>query len=110
MSKRQDEIAKKAVRKSTMKCLKVKKQARLNQLKEEYNENVRQIEIQYAEDPEMLKAKFAAEDFAAFAESSKNPHPECEALRAFAHGSSWENSLPLRNLHNAPGQNPPHLR
>ena len=64
MSKRQDEIAKKAVRKSTMKCLKVKKQARLNQLKEEYNENVRQIEIQYAEDPEMLKAKFAAEDFA----------------------------------------------
>lgn len=64
MSRRQDEIAKKAVRKSTMKCLKVKKLSRLNQLKDEYNEKVREIELQYAEDPERLKAKFAAEDFA----------------------------------------------
>lgn len=64
MSTRQDEIAKKAVRKSTLKSIKVKKQSRLAQLKSEYEEKVREINIQYAEDPERLKAKYAAADYA----------------------------------------------
>lgn len=64
MSKRQDEIANKAVRKSTLKSIKVKKQSRLDQLKAEYEEKVREINIQFAEDPERLKAKYAAEDYA----------------------------------------------
>lgn len=64
MSNRQDEIAKKAVRKSTLKSIKVKKESRLAQLKAEYEEKVREINIQYAEDPERLKAKYAAADYA----------------------------------------------
>lgn len=64
MSKRQDEVAKKAVRKSTLKSLKQKKHSRLNQLKEEYFNKVKEINIQFAEDPERLKAKYAADEFA----------------------------------------------
>lgn len=64
MSKRQDEIAKKAVRKATMKNLQVKRDSRLAQLKADYEKEVREINIQFAEDPERLKAKYAAEDYA----------------------------------------------
>ena len=64
MSKRQDEIAKKAVRKATIKNLKVKKSSRLAQLKADYEHQVREINIQFAEDPELLKAKYAAADYA----------------------------------------------
>lgn len=64
MSKRQDEIAKKAVRKATIKNLKVKKNSRLAQLKADYDKQVRDINIQFAEDPERLKAKYAAADYA----------------------------------------------
>ena len=61
---RQDDIAEKAVRKSTLKSLKVKKQRRLAQLKQDYEKAVQEINIQYAEDPERLKAKYAAADYA----------------------------------------------
>lgn len=64
MSKRQDEIAAKAVRKSTLKSLKSKKKSRLEQLKKDYEDKVREINILFAEDPERLKAKYAAEDYA----------------------------------------------
>lgn len=60
----QDEIASKAVRKSTLKSLKVKKASRLKQLKEDYQKTVQEINIMYAEDPERLKAKYAAEKYA----------------------------------------------
>ena len=61
---RQDEIAEKAVRKSTLKSLKTKKHSRLKQLKKDYENAVQQIHIQYAEDPERLKAKYAAAEYA----------------------------------------------
>lgn len=63
MTKR-DEIAYTAIRKSTLKCLKEKKASRLAQIKRDYEQQVREIEIQYDEDPERLKAKYAAEDYA----------------------------------------------
>ena len=61
---RQDDIAEKAVRKSTLKSLKKKKRSRLKQLKIDYENAVQQIQIQYAEDPERLKAKYAAAEYA----------------------------------------------
>lgn len=61
---RKDEVAVKAVRKSTLKSLKVKKASRLRQLKLDYENEIREINIQYAEDPERLKAKYAAADYA----------------------------------------------
>ena len=61
---REDEIAAKAKRASTLKSLKLKKMLRLRQLKEEYQSKVREINIQYAEDPERLKAQYAADDYA----------------------------------------------
>ena len=61
---RQDDIAAKAVRKSTLKSIKEKKQVRLRQLKEDYEKSVQEINIQYSEDPERLKAKYAAENYA----------------------------------------------
>lgn len=64
MSKRQDEIAAKAVRKSTLKSIAVKKHSRLKSLRANYEQQVREVNIQYAEDPERLKAKYAAADYA----------------------------------------------
>ena len=61
---RQDDIAEKAVRKSTLKSLQKKKRSRLRQLKADYENAVQQIQIQYAEDPERLKAKYAAAEYA----------------------------------------------
>ena len=61
---RQDDIAEKAVRKSTLKSLKKKRRSRLKQLKIDYEKAVQQVNIQYAEDPERLKAKYAAEQYA----------------------------------------------
>lgn len=61
---RQDDIAEKAVRKSTLKSLKKKKRSRLKQLKTDYENAVQQVNIQYAEDPERLKAKYAADNYA----------------------------------------------
>ena len=61
---RQDDIDEKAVRKSTLKSLKQKKRSRLAQLKLDYENAVQQVQIQYAEDPERLKAKYAAAEYA----------------------------------------------
>mgnify|MGYP000846430174 CR=1 FL=1 len=61
---RQDEIAEKAVRRSTLKSLKKKKKVRIKQLKNDYENAVREVNLQYAEDPERLKAKYAASDYA----------------------------------------------
>ena len=61
---RQDDIAEKAVRKSTLNSLQKKKLSRLKQLKLDYENAVQQINIQYAEDPERLKAKYAAAEYA----------------------------------------------
>jgi len=61
---RQDDVAAKAIRRTTLRCIKEKKDARLAQLKKDYEAEVRKINIQYAKDPERLKAKYAAADFA----------------------------------------------
>lgn len=61
---RQDEIAEKAVRKSTLKSLKEKKRSRIRQLKADYDKTIQEINIQYSEDPERLKAKYAAAEYA----------------------------------------------
>ena len=60
----QDEIASKAVRKSTLKSIKQKKKYRLKKLKEDYEAEIREINIQYSKDPERLKAKYAAAEYA----------------------------------------------
>jgi hemolysin III len=56
----QDEIASKAVRKSTLKSIKEKKKSRLKQLKIDYEKAVQDVHLQYAENPERLKAECAA--------------------------------------------------
>lgn len=61
---RQEDIALTAVRKSTLRSLKEKKASRLAQIKRDYQNAVREVEIQYDEDPERLKAKYAAADYA----------------------------------------------
>jgi hemolysin III len=61
---REDSVAKRAVRRSTLKSLRAKKGERLKQLKEQYNNDIREVNIQYAEDPERLRAKYAAGDYA----------------------------------------------
>ena len=76
---RQDDIAAKAVRKSTLTSLKVKKQARLRKLKKDYEEAVRNINIQYAKDPERLKAKYAAEDYAKSERAKKRAQKKIDA-------------------------------
>ena len=60
---REDEIAAKAVRLSTLKSLKVKKELRIKQIKQDAEEKIREVNIQYADDPERLRAKYAADDF-----------------------------------------------
>ncbi len=73
-----DEIASKAVRKSTLKSLKVKKAERLKQLKRDYEKQVQEINIMYAEDPERLKAKYAAEEYARTEKAKKRAKKRVE--------------------------------
>lgn len=61
---REDTIAARAVRLSTLKSIKAKKKLRIQQIKDDAQQKIREINIQYAEDPERLKAKYAAEDYA----------------------------------------------
>lgn len=61
---RQDEIATAAIRKSTLKSIKEKKESRLLQLKKDYERQVQEINIMYATDSERLKAKYAAAEYA----------------------------------------------
>lgn len=79
---RQDDIAANAVRKSTLKSLKAKKQGRLAQLKADYERQVREINIQYTEDPERLKAKYAAEDYAKSEKAKHKAQKRIENERA----------------------------
>ena len=75
---RQDDIAEKAVRKSTLKSLKTKKRSRLKQLKADYEKAVQEINIQYAEDPERLKAKYAAAEYAKTEKAKKRAEKRIE--------------------------------
>lgn len=75
---RQDDIAEKAVRKSTLKSLKKKKRSRLKQLKIDYEKAVQQVNIQYAEDPERLKAKYAADEYAKTEKAKKRARRRIE--------------------------------
>ena len=75
---RQDDIAEKAVRKSTLKSLKTKKRSRLKQLKIDYEKAVQDINIQYAEDPERLKAKYAAAEYAKTEKAKKRAEKRIE--------------------------------
>lgn len=90
---RQDDIAAKAVRKSTLKSLKAKKRGRLLKLKKDYEDSVREVNIQYAEDPERLKAKYAAEDYAKNEKAKKRAQKRIEAEKRII-----ENSKKLRPL------------
>lgn len=90
---RQDDIAAKAVRKSTLKSLKAKKRERLIQLKADYEKSVREINIQYDDDPERLKAKYAAEDYAKTEKAKKRAQKKIEIERKII-----ENSRKIRPL------------
>lgn len=90
---RQDDIAAKAVRKSTLKSLKAKKHGRLVQLKKDYEQAVREVNIQYDEDPERLKAKYAAEDYAKTEKAKKRAQKKIEIERKII-----ENSKKIRPL------------
>ena len=90
---RQDDVAAKAVRKSTLKSLKEKKQVRLHQLKEDYEKAVQEVNIQYAEDPERLKAKYAAENYAKNEKRQKRAAKKVEAEKKLI-----ESELKVRRL------------
>ena len=75
---RQDEIAEKAVRKSTLKSLKEKKRSRIRQLKADYDKTIQEINIQYSEDPERLKAKYAAAEYAKNEKAKKRAEKRIE--------------------------------
>ena len=61
---REDNVATRAVRRSTLKSIKAKKKERLKQIKANYDSEIREINIKYAKDPERLRAKYAADDYA----------------------------------------------
>ena len=61
---RQDEIALKAVRASTLKSINEKRKSRIRQIKEEAERKIQEVNIQYSEDPERLRAKYAADEYA----------------------------------------------
>jgi len=84
---RQDDIAAKAVRKSTLKSLKAKKQRRLMQLKADYEKAVQEINIQYAEDPERLKAKYAAADYAKTEKAKRKAEKQIESEKKIIEAS-----------------------
>lgn len=78
----QNDIASKAIRKSTLKCIKQKKRSRIKQLKADYENQIREINIQYAEDPERLKAKYAAADYAKNERAKKRAEKRIKNARA----------------------------
>lgn len=84
---RQDDIAAKAVRKSTLKSLKAKKHRRLMQLKADYEKAVQDINIQYAEDPERLKAKYAAADYAKTEKAKRKAEKQIESEKKIIEAS-----------------------
>lgn len=83
MSKREDEIASKAVRKSTLVSLKQKKKLRIAQLKDDYEKSVQEINIQYAKDPERLKAKYAASNYVKTERAKKKAEQKIQKEKEF---------------------------
>jgi len=61
---REDTVASRAVRHSTLKSLSAKKRERIRQINANYEKELREVNIQYAKDPERLRAKYAAGDYA----------------------------------------------
>ena len=78
---REDEVAAKAVRLSTLRSLKLKKRLRIRQIKEDAEAKIREINIQYAEDPERLRAKYAADDYARTEKAKKRAERRIEKER-----------------------------
>ena len=78
---RQDEIAAKAVRISTLKSLKLKKRLRIKQIERDAENKIREVNIQYAEDPERLRAKYAADDYARSERAKKRAQKRIEKER-----------------------------
>ena len=76
-----------------MRSLKAKKTIRLRQLKDDYDQAVRDINLQYAADPERLKAKYAAEDYAKNERAKKRAQKRVELEKKII-----ENSKKLRPL------------
>lgn len=60
----EDEIAFRARRKSTLQSLKLKRKLRIKQIKEDAAQKIQEVNILYAKDPDRLRAKYAADEFA----------------------------------------------
>lgn len=100
---RQDDIAAKAIRKSTLHSIKVKKEARLRKLKDDYEAEIRKINIEYSKDPERLKAKYSAEEYAKNERAKRRAAKKVEkeqkvleaqnALRQFSSGEEIATSI-----------------
>lgn len=91
----QDEIALKAVRKSTLRSLKVKKDSRLKKLREDYENAVREVNLQYAQDPERLKAKYAADDYAKSEHARKRAAKKIEMKKKIIQSEAQSRRLTL---------------
>lgn len=61
---KQDKMAQQARRLSTLKSIKAKKEARIKQIREKTEAEIREVNILYAEDPERLRAKYSADEYA----------------------------------------------
>lgn len=60
----EDKRANDAARRRTLKSIKAKRDIRIKQINEEAKQKIRELNIQYAKNPERLKAKYAAADYA----------------------------------------------
>ncbi len=92
---RQDDIAEKAVRKSTLKSLQAKKRRRLAQLKADYEKAVQEVNLQYTEDPERLKAKYAAADYAKTEKAKRRAEKKIETEKKIIEASKKLRPLTL---------------
>lgn len=61
---RQDDEARRASRRDTLRNIEAKRRARIRQLKRQYEEAVHEVNIKAALDPERLRAKYAAQGYA----------------------------------------------
>ncbi|MCK9169989.1 MAG: hemolysin III family protein [Treponema sp.] len=75
---REDSVASRAVRHSTLKSLSAKKRERIRQIKQNYEKELREVNIQYAKDPERLRAKYAAGDYARSERARKRAEHQIE--------------------------------
>ncbi|MBQ9239074.1 MAG: hypothetical protein IJ191_07170 [Treponema sp.] len=75
---REDENAQRAVRRSTLKSLRVKRDSRIRMIRDKAEQDIREINIMYAEDPERLRAKYAADDYARSEHARKRAEKKIE--------------------------------